>query len=99
MAERFVSRPSYVEAIQWQGDNAADVLEFGAPIIIVGTPGKPAIELMAGVDHAQGAVPVPLGHWIVRAPGVMNDHWPVENGYFADKYDPAPAQSPSRGNS
>ena len=47
------------------------------------------IELRAGVDGAQGWVPVPLGHFVVRSPGVMNDHWPVDPKYFRNKYEPA----------
>lgn len=47
------------------------------------------LELLAGMNGAQGWVPVPVGHWIVRSPGVLNDHWPVDPEYFSAKYEPA----------
>lgn len=59
-------------------------------------PGEPwdppehaTILIEAGKDGAQGWVPVPLGHWIVRQPGDLSDHWPVDPDYFARKYEPA----------
>lgn len=47
-----------------------------------------AVMIEAGKDGAQGWVPVPLGHWIVRKPGDLTDHWPVDPAYFEEKYEP-----------
>lgn len=46
------------------------------------------IQIRAGVDGAQGWVNVPLGHWIVRSPGDMDHHWPVDPDVFAATYKP-----------
>lgn len=45
------------------------------------------LQLLAGKDGAQGWVPVPIGHWIVRNPGDNSDMWPVDPDYFAAKYE------------
>ena len=83
--QRFRSRPSEIEAIQWTGDNFSELDDFDAT---VRRNGFGDVELLAGVDGAQGWVPVPRGHWIVRTPGNHDDHWPVEAEYFDDKYEP-----------
>lgn len=48
------------------------------------------ILIKAGKDGAQGWVPVPVGYWIVRQPGDLTDHWPVDPDYFDKKYEEAP---------
>ena len=84
---RFRSRPSEVEAIQWTDDNLQDVLEFGLNVTRY-EHNLGRLMLLAGKDGAQGWVPVPLGHWIVRKPGDLNHHWPVDPDHFAEKYEP-----------
>ena len=83
---RFVSKPQEVEAIQWTGDNLYDVLAFGLNATRY-EHNLGRLMLLAGKDGAQGWVPVPLGHWIVRNPGDRSDHWPVGPDYFAAKYE------------
>lgn len=91
---RFLSIPQEVEAVQWTGDFDA-IVDFLHPSTITGgTDGPVAIrdfdglKLLAGKDGAQGWVAVPEGHWIVRNPGDLTDHWPVDPDYFAGKYEP-----------
>jgi len=81
---RYQSKPSEVEAIQWIGDNFDEIEEFGA--IVKLKDGE--LKLLAGKYGAQGSVPVPLFHWIVRKPDDTTDHWPVDDDYFAEKYFP-----------
>lgn len=94
------SKPQLVEAIQWTSEpgNGNDCIGF------VGTPdgvdygficqgvndsdAQPLAWLRAGKNGAQGWVVVPIGHWIVRKPGDLSDHWPVDPDYFAEKYEP-----------
>ncbi|MQA92904.1 MAG: hypothetical protein GEU90_22220 [Gemmatimonas sp.] len=80
---RYRSKPSEIEALQWTGDNLDELTEFEAPAGLV----NGQLVLMAGVDGAQGDVPVPVGHWIVRVPGDFSDHWPVDPDYFKNKYE------------
>jgi hypothetical protein len=88
---RYQSKPTEVEAIQWDGrlETLEAMHEAGIPIQYSWANeqgGQWELKMLAGVNGAQGAVPVPVGHWIVRAANVMNDHWPVEDSYFRDKY-------------
>lgn len=90
------SKPQQVEAIQWTGPDVEDRLVDGyfggLPVDKVEQYIRFAgdgLELRAGKDGAQGWVPVPVGHWIVRSPGDLTDHWPVDPDYFAAKYEPA----------
>lgn len=82
---RYRSTPQEIEAVQWTGSNPAEAASF-APEIVVYEDGQ--LFILAGKDGAQGLVPVPVGHWIVRSPGDMSDHWPVDPDYFARKYEP-----------
>lgn len=100
---RFRSKPSEIEAVQWRGDNWEEVHAFASPdgdartastavrldpdSVYAGHP----LQLLAGKDGAQDWVPVPVGHWIVRQPGDLSDHWPVDPDYFAGKYEPVPS--------
>ena len=97
---RFRSRPSEVEAVQWTGSNYRAVQDFvaGAEQVRSGPVVRwhdwggqfgSRLEVLAGKDGAQGWVPVPQGHWLVRNPGDHGDYWPVYGGYFEGKYEPA----------
>lgn len=83
------SKPTEIEAVQWLGDSSIDEVQaFGAPIRVEYLPehDQRVLMLQAGKDGAQGWVEVPVGHWIVRQPDDLSDHWPVEPDYFAKKY-------------
>lgn len=92
MITRFTyrSKPTFVEAVRWNGHNLGDLeVFFGSEeAFLENIRPEELLHLRAGVDGAQGWVPVPKGHWIVRQPGKMNDHWPVDPDYFASKYLP-----------
>lgn len=94
---KFVSIPSTIEATQylWFSEdhhNHDQVLDFctaeGEPKARISNDGAGPVFLKAGKDGAQGWVPVPAGHWIVRNPGDHSDYWPVDPDYFAAKYVP-----------
>ena len=90
---RYRSKPSEIEAIQCLDLNSEKVIEFmgGTDAIRFVSDEKDwyKVELLAGTNGAQGWVPVPFGHWIVRQPGDLTDHWPVDPEYFDRKYEPA----------
>lgn len=81
---RYVSKPQQVEAIQWTGDQVPIIGSVFFGVVRFTWDG---LELLAGKDGAQGWVPVPVGHWLVRNPGDPSDNWPVDPVYFAGKYD------------
>lgn len=85
---RYRSKPSEIEAIQWTDDNLEEVEAFGVKFRFGPTPHE--LRIKAGKNGAQGLVPVPVGHWIVRQPGDLTDHWPVDPDYFAAKYERMP---------
>lgn len=85
----YQSKPTQVEAVQWCGGNVEDVVRFGGGKVTVGARSNECI-LLEGKDGAQGWVPVPVRHWIVRPPGDLSDMWTVDPAYFAAKYDIAP---------
>ena len=82
---RYRSKPQEIEAIQWTGDNLDEVEAFGVQFRFSMMWQEP-FKIKAGKDGAQGYVDVPAGHWIVRQPGDLSDHWPVDPDYFAQKY-------------
>lgn len=93
MSTEFVSKPQYVEAIQWTGHNGRELIAaFDGKVTIESW--RPADEgeeewhcgLLAGKDGAQQWVPVPVGHWLVHPVGDFSDIWPVEDSYFQEKY-------------
>lgn len=78
------SKPQYVEALQWTGDNYVQILNtYGEKVNII----EGELELKAGKDGAQDWVPVPRGHWLVCPVNDFSDIWPVEEEYFANKYE------------
>jgi hypothetical protein len=88
---RYVSKPQTVEAIQWDGlaSTAANMADAGMPVQVDPEVGDlHRLTLLAGKSGAQGVVPVPRGHWIVRQPDDLSDHWPVDDDYFQTKYQP-----------
>lgn len=85
---RYQSKPSTIEAVQWTGDNHDEVTAF-LPTVDLVFFRDDSLHLQAGKDGAQGLVPVPVGHWIVRQPGDLTHHWPIDPDYFANKYEPA----------
>ena len=71
MIVSMIKNPTPVSAVQWTGDNWKEVAAFGAKVRLDGLGGH---ELLAGLDGAQGFIPLPVGHWVF---GGGNDYWPV----------------------
>lgn len=102
MADLYRSRPTDIEAVQWLGftgnpESPEDleasieaVVAFAGEKITVKSAGIDGrqLYLLAGKDGAQGWVPVPVLHWIVRLPGDDSDLWPVDDQFFTGKYEP-----------
>lgn len=90
---RYRSKPSEVDAVQWTGTNLKEVQAFAPGVVRQEFTGDGVwhLEMRAGADGAQGWVEVPVGHWLVRQPDDLTDHWPVEDSYFQRKYEVEPA--------
>ena len=76
---RFRTKPFEVDALQWTGDNLAEVLAWAgrhaAP--------QPDGDLM--VMTLQGSVWAKRGDWLIKGP---NEVYPCKPDLFADKYEP-----------
>lgn len=76
-------RPVEIEAVQWTGDNAAEVRAFvrGCATVFDGTVDPPAfyIHTLEGTMHAA------VGDWIIR--GVAGELYPCKPEIFAATYD------------
>lgn len=84
---RYVSKPTEVEAVQWTGENLNAVRVFASDRVRHhGMKWSQPLELLAGVDGAQGWVPVPIGHFIVSNVDDRSDIWPVAPDVFERKY-------------
>lgn len=80
------SKPSVIEAVQWNGINYAAVQKFAGSKVTIETVTN-RLMLHAGKDGAQEWVPVPVDHWLVCQPDDKSDIWPVDPDYFDAKYE------------
>ena len=77
---RFRKKPIEVEAVQWRGDNVADLIALGGDKVLVGTESPPIVKT------ANGLVGLARGAWLVRDPA-SGDTWPVAKHIFASTYE------------
>lgn len=86
---RFRSRPSEIEAVQWAGDNEAQMKAFASGRTRKEYTGDGLwhLELMAGKDGESGWIPIPVMNWVACSAGDHSDYWPIEPDYFASKYE------------
>lgn len=98
---RYVSKPTIVEAIQWCGTYESfmachrfckDDSPFGSKVRV---DDDGTMELLAGVNGAQGWVVVPTDHMLVKNPADNTDIWPVDPHAFSAKYDREDVGGPS----
>lgn len=87
MGERFRRKPTEITAVQWDGsrDAATKIALLGADFAVPFLEERPAL-LMAGKGGAQGAVNVPIGHWVAKAGD--DDFYPIDPDVFAATYEP-----------
>lgn len=79
---RFRKKPIEVEAVQWRGDNVAELVALGGDKVLMGTESPPIIKT------ANGLVALNLRAWLVRDPA-SGDTWPVAEHIFASTYERA----------
>ncbi len=88
----YVSTPTRIEAIQWDGENwSACVMWAAGKARFTPRPfngGDAELTLLVDKDGAMGWQVVPVGHWLVCREGDKSDVWPVGADYFAEKYEP-----------
>lgn len=81
-AQRFRRIPADVEAIQFKGDNVAEIMKWSGSEDDM-DDGSPCRELV--VETLHGEVTALVGDWIVQGPA--GDMWPVTETLFRQLYE------------
>lgn len=96
MSRTFTTKVAKAEAVQWTGSNFDDLVALaGDRVALEETTNylcdpprfEKSLALESGKGGAQGWLPVPRGHWVVRDPEDPEDIWPVHPDRFAAKYE------------
>lgn len=79
---KYRRKPVVIDAIQWTGDNYADVFEFTEGYAY---PTKPHSDTL-GVTTLEGEVIAKKGCYIIR--GVNGEYYPCQEDIFNKTYEP-----------
>lgn len=82
-------RPVIVEAIQWTGDNYAEIVDFLGDDHFGGAMQGPGFNEIF-VITLEGSIRASLNDWIIR--GTKGEHYPCKPDIFAEVYEPADAE-------
>lgn len=74
-------KPVVIQAIQWNGDNDVDVMDFMGSKSLIKERGKLVIPTLEGEMQAS------KHDWIIR--GVNGEHYPCKPEIFHKTYEPA----------
>lgn len=80
---KFRKKPVVIEAVQWTGDNFADVAKLGDNIM--GPYGRELAHLE--IPTLEGRMVANLGDWVIR--GVNGEVYPCKPDIFEKTYEPA----------
>lgn len=80
---RAVKRPVQVAALQWTGDNYAEVWKWMTPD--GASHFAPIFDNRLTIHTLEGTMAVNPGDWIVR--GVKGEYYPVRDDIFRETYD------------
>ena len=76
----FVKRPVVVEAMEYTGENAADVIRWAQGYgVLVGVHPKHLV-----IPTLEGEMRANPGDWVIR--GTINEFYPCKPGVFAETY-------------
>lgn len=85
----FRRKPITIEAVQWTGDNFADLLDWGAPATIL--PATDGQSLIIGTledgPNCEAVHVATLNDWIIK--GVKGEFYPCKPDIFLESYDVA----------
>ena len=78
---KFRKKPVVIEAVQYTGRNAMDILAFAQTSEI-------SEDLGGGIEipTLEGTMRADIGDWIIR--GVKDEFYPIKNDIFLVTYDP-----------
>lgn len=78
--QRFRTRPTEVDALQWDGINLAELTGFTGPGIVKVTGGGDQL----WNTQERCWLPLPVGHWVIR--GLLGEFYPVSPAALTAKY-------------
>ena len=78
---KFRKKPVEIEAVQWTGTNAPEVLDF------IGTTGRMSADGSLFIDTLEGTMRAYSGDWIIR--GVKGEFYPCKPEIFTATYEAA----------
>lgn len=81
---RYIAKPCEIEAVEWTGKNAAEILQFANTQNIDITNGVPVIKTLEGEMRAD------VGDYIIR--GLRGEYYPCKPDVFHAKYEPCEEQ-------
>lgn len=82
--QKFRKKPVVIEAVQWKGNNAAELLEFSDFKVAVGMhQGRKVFE----ISTLEGEMRGDINDWLIR--GVKGEYYPCKPDIFAATYDAA----------
>lgn len=89
MIKRYVKRPIEVEAVQWRGDNKAEIIEFAGSVFHALDEDERTADLDATAlvrDHLHNSwIFVYTGDWILK--GIKGEFYPCNSEVFENTYD------------
>jgi hypothetical protein len=87
---KFRKKPVVIEAVQWTGTNANDILAFTlgqASVRDESFQRLSSSERVLVIETREGAMRAEPGDWIIK--GVKGEFYPCKPDIFAATYDPA----------
>lgn len=80
MIQKFRKKPFVVEALQWDGVNSSDILDFITTGCEVNTRTR-----VVTIPTPEGSMKAQVGDWIIK--GVMGEFYPCKDGVFTQTYE------------
>ncbi len=92
---RYRSRVVEIEAIEWDGDNIAEIRRFMAPSEPHCSAGFTDIDQVIGIQTLEGQMTARVGDYIIK--GTEGEFYPCKPSVFQRKYSDAPVGETSDG--
>ena len=89
MPGTYRKKPLEISAVQWRGDNLAELEAFAGKAVRMSPSGNGILEIST---MANGWVPSPIGEWLLR--GVKGEFYPCADAVFRASYEPARLGTP-----
>lgn len=86
-AQQYRKKPVVIEAVQYRGDNAEDIVAWVESGEARGFTHAATHEGQLHVVTLEGTMTVALGDYVIR--GVQGEHYPCKPDIFDQTYDPA----------